>query len=105
MLFSLLLHVLHINLSSFHSNLKTNPRYLSHKVNRRVDDLIEVLFKIEEDMFLTRKRKEFFITTEEISIDREGNRHNRGSEISDDQVQVLILCIFLITEILLHAIR
>ena len=37
--------------SSFFNKLKTNPRYLNHKVNTRCDDLFEVLLSIEKDMF------------------------------------------------------
>ena len=43
---------------SFHNKLKTNPRYLNHWANRRCDDLIEVLFTIEEDMFFELMRNE-----------------------------------------------
>ena len=43
---------------SFHNKLKTNPRYLNHRANRRCDDLIEVLLNIKEDMFFERMRKE-----------------------------------------------
>ena len=43
---------------SFHNKHKTNPRYLAHKVTRRVDDLIHTLLTIEEDLFFDRKHKE-----------------------------------------------
>ena len=43
---------------SFHNKLKNNPRYLDHKVNRRLDDLLHVLFKFESDMYTARKTKE-----------------------------------------------
>ena len=44
-----------INPFSFHNKLKTNPKYLNHRVNRRCDDLLETLLLFEEDMFHQRK--------------------------------------------------
>lgn len=43
---------------SFHNKLKTNPRYLNHRINRCVDDLVQILLTIEEDFFHDRMRKE-----------------------------------------------
>ena len=43
---------------SFFYKLKSNPRYLNHHVNRRCDDLIEILLAVETDTFFERKRKE-----------------------------------------------
>lgn len=44
-----------VNPFSFHNKLKTNPKYLNHRVNRRCDDLTETLLLFEEDMFHQRK--------------------------------------------------
>ena len=71
---------------SFFNKLKTNPRYLNHKVNRRCDDLIETLLSVEEDMFYDRKRKELLTTTGEASKKHEGDRHTRGLSIDDSRV-------------------
>ena len=71
---------------SFFNKLKTNPRYLNHKVNRRCDDLIEVLLSVEEDLFYDRKRKELLTTTGKASKKHEGDRHTRGLSIDDSRV-------------------
>ena len=42
---------------SFHNKLKCNPAYLNSRVNRRVDYLITVLLRMEEDRFFDRQRK------------------------------------------------
>lgn len=69
--------------NSFHNKLKTNPRYLNHNVNRRCDDLIEVLLLMEKDMFYDMKRMELFSTPSEISMRLDGDRHTRGQSIPD----------------------
>ena len=74
---------------SFHNKLKTNPRYLAHQVNRRIDDLVGTLLKIEEDMFYDRMNKEVMKDSGEASLKREGTeRHDRGMDISDSAVLV-----------------
>ena len=55
------------NLCSLHNKLKTNPRYLAHEVNRRIDDLIGTLLVIE-DLFIDRMRKEVMIGSNEASL-------------------------------------
>lgn len=76
-------------LNSFHNKLKTNPRYLNHHVNRRCDDLIEVLLKIEEDTFYDRMRKEVMMRPQDASLKQEGcDRHYRGKDINDSAVIV-----------------
>ena len=70
-----------IYMCSFFNKLKTKPRYLNHKVNRRCDDLIEILLSVEEDLFYDRKRKELLTTTGEASKKHEGDRHIRGLSI------------------------
>jgi hypothetical protein len=71
---------------SFHNKLKTNPRYLNHNVNRRCDDLVEVLLLLEIDMFYDRKRIELFSSTTEVSYKLDGDRHSRGQFIPDSNV-------------------
>lgn len=62
---------------------------MAHKVNRRCDDLIGILLKIEEDMFHDRMRKEVMETPQAASLKVEGQeRHERGKNISDNCVQV-----------------
>lgn len=74
---------------SFHNKLKTNPRYLNKHTNRRCDDLIQILLKIEEDMFYSRKRKEVMSTPQDASLKLEGEkRHASGREIPDSSVTV-----------------
>lgn len=77
---------------SFHNKLKTNPRYLAHKVNRRCDDLIETLLGFEEDMFHNRKRKEHFGSPLDASLKCEGTaRHTQGINIPNGDVKVTII--------------
>lgn len=76
---------------SFHNKLKTNPRYLNHKVNRRCDDLIEVLLSVEEDMFYERKRKEILYSTTEASRKIEGDRHTKGQSIDNLKVHAQVI--------------
>ena len=71
------------NECSFYNKLKTNPRYLNHNVNRRCDDLIEVLLTLEVDMFYDRKRMEVFTSTTEVSLQLEGDRHSKGQTIAE----------------------
>ena len=76
---------------SFHNRLKTNPRYLNHNVNRRCDDLIEVLLSVEVDMFYERKRKELLTSTTEASRKVEGDRHTKGQSIVDLKVHTQVI--------------
>jgi len=74
---------------SFHNKLKTNPRYLAHQVNRRIDDLVGTLLVIEEDLFFDRMRKEVMKDSKDASIKQEGSdRHARGMEIPDSAIEV-----------------
>ena len=74
---------------SFHNKLKTNPRYLNHHVNRRCDDLIEVLMMIEYDIFYDRKRKEVMMSSKDASVKvNGGKRHANGNDIPDLSVKV-----------------
>ena len=49
--------------SSFHNKLKNHSRYLDHKPNRRLDDLIHTLLKFECDMFLSQQHKQVHMHT------------------------------------------
>ena len=72
---------------SFHNKLKTNPRYLDKHTNRRCDNLIQILLRIEEDMFFERKRKEIMSTASDASVKVDGEqRHTHGKEISDTNI-------------------
>ena len=91
---------------SFHNKLKTNPRYLAHTINRRIDDLVGLLLTIEEDLFHDRMRKEVctvivvFLNlsdslfqvmrdSDEASLKCEGiKRHHEGISIPDTAVKV-----------------
>ena len=74
---------------SFHNKLKTNPRYLAHQVNRRINDLVGTLLHIEEDLFFDRMCKEVMRDSNEASLKQEGrDRHTHGMEIPDSSVQV-----------------
>ena len=67
----------------------TNPRYLNHAVNRRCDDLVELLFKFEEDMFHNRISREIISSPKDASLCQEGTyRHQSGMQISDSDVKV-----------------
>lgn len=72
----------HTNPYSFHNKLKTT--YLKGKVNRRVDFLVSILLRIEEDNFFTYKKK-----CQLPTIDKsEGARHQRGMNIPASKVEV-----------------
>ena len=61
-----------INDYSFHNKLKTNPRYLAHQGNRRIDDLIGTLLLIE-DLFFDRMHEEVMKGNGEASLKKEVN--------------------------------
>lgn len=76
---------------SFHNKLKTNPNYLNHKVNRRCDDLLQVLFHYEQDMFCDRMRKEIMMSPSDASEKVEGTkRHSLGAQMPTSNIQVTI---------------
>ena len=74
--------------SSFHNKLKTNPRYLNHKVNRRCDDLIETLLLVEVDMYYERKRRQVFTKLPSVSED---DRYARGNSITSSEIHAKVL--------------
>ena len=86
--FELIIHYESYNcyMCSFFNKLKTNPKYFNHKVNRRCDDLIEVLLMMETDVFFERKRKELLSSTGDASKKQEGDRHNRGISVDVSRV-------------------
>ena len=62
---------------------------MDHQVNRRCDDLIQVLMKIEEDYFYERMRKEVIMKPEDASIKQEGHeRHSKGENIDEASIKV-----------------
>ena len=62
---------------------------MNHHVNRRCDDLIQILLTIEEDVFFDRKRKEVMLSPHEASVRAEGEeRHTRCKRLSDSSVTV-----------------
>ena len=62
-------------------------------VNRRCDDLIEILFTIEEDVFYDRMRKEVIMNPQDASLKSEGTeRHERGRSIANSNVIVRNKC-------------
>ena len=69
-----------MHFTQFPNKLKTNPRYLYHNVNRRCDNLVEVLLLLEMDMFYDRKHMELFSSTTEVSYKLDGDRHSREQE-------------------------
>ena len=83
------IHIIYMNrvldlkrLYSFHNKLKTS--YLHGKVNRRVDFLLNVLLRIEEDNFFNYMKKVQLPTTQRD----ECNRHQNGMLIPAEKVQV-----------------
>ena len=72
---------------SFHNKLKCNPAYLNSRVNRRVDYLITVLLRMEEDMFFDRQRKnlEWKRNSREV---KEESRHDTGTHIPSSDIKV-----------------
>ncbi|KAI5699834.1 hypothetical protein M8J75_009490 [Diaphorina citri] len=68
------------HVESFHNKLK--KVYFQRKPNKRMDDLLDVLFTIEQDDYAARQRETIFNCNlvEDLVIDR---RHNNGMEIAD----------------------
>ena len=51
---------------------------MTHKVNRRCDDLVQILLTIEEDTFYDRMRKEVMLDPQQASWKTDGKeRHKR----------------------------
>ena len=81
-------HVTLLAQNSFHNKLKTNPAYLDNKANRRIDYLLTVLLKFEEDMFLIRQQKLLGMKTN-YKVRKEGMRHQEGLRIPKEAVKVI----------------
>ncbi len=68
------------SINSFHNKLKISPRYLEHRVNQLIDDLVSTLLIIE-DLYHARKYKEVMMDSTDSSTKLEGSeRHVRGSK-------------------------
>ena len=98
---------------SFHNKLKNHSRYLDHKPNRRLDDLIHTLLKYKCDMFMSKQTKQVWCmqscrqiitshvqttvifkimkTSADASERLDGKRHDNGMKIDDDAVKGRIL--------------
>ena len=74
---------------SFHNKLKNNPSYLNCKVNKRVDFLLTVLLRIEEDMFFDRQRKNMQWKRNRRQ-QKEESRHQLATRIPDTDILVSI---------------
>ena len=72
---------------SFHNKLKHNPAYLGGHMNKRVDHLLMVLLRIEEDMFFEYERKRLQWSTNP-KLTKEHERHKKGLNISSSDVKV-----------------
>ena len=66
---------------------------MAHHVNRRCDDLIQILLTIEEDVFYDRMRKEVMMMPQDASLKVDGTeRHERARNIPDICVKVKMDC-------------
>ena len=70
---------------SFHNKLKCNPAYLNSRVNKRVDYLLTVLLRIEEDMFFSRKLKDLHWKRNKREV-KEKTRHESGLAIPKEDI-------------------
>ena len=70
---------------SFHNKLKTT--YLNGKVNRRIDYLLDVLLRVENDYYFKYMEKDILHPIN-YKIAREEDRHTRGLKISASHVKV-----------------
>ena len=73
--------------SGFHNKLKSG--YLGGKVNRRVDDLLHVLLRIEKDQFFQFMEKMKMSPLNRLDI-KETGHHKKGLEIPANSVKVTI---------------
>ena len=72
---------------SFHNKLKYNPSYMDGRANRRVDKLLTMLLKFEEDMFFTRQQQELMWVPNKVHID-ENKRHLKALGFKSDDIKV-----------------
>ena len=66
---------------SFHNRLKTY--FMERKPNKRIDDLLDLLLKIEEDAYMRRQRMLLYDNTDNTASQ---SRHERGIKIKDDDI-------------------
>ena len=71
---------------AFHNRLKTF--YMDRKPIKRVDDLLNMLLKIEEDDFWRYKRETFYTNNADL-CKTNLNRHEAGSKIPDTDISVV----------------
>ena len=89
---------IHAIINSFHNKLKNNPQYLD--LNRRLDDLIHILLKLNVTPSWLNKQNEYVCTIRNIhiilciyapkimksandaSVKLEGKRHKKGLDIA-----------------------
>ena len=72
----------------FHNKLKTT--YLSGKVNRRIDFLLSILFRIKEDSYFKYQRKCQLPTGYNI----QDTHHQRALDIPAQEVEVQVITYF-----------
>ena len=71
---------------AFYNKLKTF--YLDSRPTKQLDDLINLLFKIEEDDYWRHKREVLYSTNPSIKK-TENNRHEKGLVIIDKDMEVI----------------
>ncbi|XP_064632843.1 uncharacterized protein LOC135491113 [Lineus longissimus] len=74
---------------AFHNRLKTF--YMDRKPNKRVDDLLNLLLRIEEEDFVRRLKATQYTPTvqEKPKSDTRETRHKRGLKIKDESLDTL----------------
>lgn len=75
------------NLNSFHRQLKYDSGYFGGKANKRVDKLISVLLKFEQNMFIRWKQKLFLWKRNKVIV-TEVECHTKGMKINKSDVKV-----------------
>ena len=72
----------------FHNRLKTF--FMERKPNKRIDDLIDMLLKIEEDDYMRRQR--MLLDETEVSYNSSNNesRHTKATKIADNEVTCIV---------------
>lgn len=72
---------------SFHNRLKTF--YMNRTPNKRLDDLIDLLLRMEKDDFLRRTKHHVYNESESFNAHESKVRHDRGLKISDGDIFAL----------------
>ena len=96
--------MVHMNPFSFHNKLKTNPKYLNHHVNRRCDDLIEILLLFEEGMFHQRKYLEIISQpSAEQGVDHQRTVTEKDVKVHNNSNNIRsLMMIMMMTSSVLH---